>query len=155
MVAILRHHRVDHHPVADQTLFDDPRWNRGRRHADFLAMLAGALFAFGHHHEVLGGLDIQLLADVVANHRRGLAASRTGALLRRTGNHALHTWQAGGQFLPAWVFAALLVLRGRRQRLPLAFRLDLDIAYSRLESQQVELRIAELLAPRTVLLDQR
>src|ERR1035437_7208564 len=56
------------HLIADQTLFDDPRWNWGRRHAAFLAMLAGALFALGHHYEVLGGLYIQLFADVVANH---------------------------------------------------------------------------------------
>jgi hypothetical protein len=109
MVAVFGDHCVDHHPVADQALFDDPRWNGGRRHAAFLAMFAGALFALGHHHEVLGGLRIQLLADVVSNHRCRLAASRTGALFRRAGNHALHTRQVGGQFLPAWMWTGLAI----------------------------------------------
>src|ERR1035437_6206342 len=53
MIAILGDHRVDHHTVAHQTLFDDSRRCRGRDHAAFLAALAGALFALGHHHAVL------------------------------------------------------------------------------------------------------
>jgi hypothetical protein len=153
MVAIFGDHCVDHHPVADQALFDDPRRSGGRRHSAFLAMLASALFALGHHHEVLGGLHIQLLADVVSNHRCRLAASRTGALLRCAGHHALHTRQLGGQLLSTWMRTGLAV-RGCRQRLTKTFRLDFDTAHSRLESQQVELCIAELLAARTILLDQ-
>src|SRR5208283_2674391 len=80
------------------------------------------------------------------------AASLAGALFRHAGNHALHARQPGGQLLPSRMRTGLPVRRCR-QRLASAFRLDFDVAHSRLEFQQAELRIAELLAPWTVLLD--
>ena len=46
-----------------------------------------------------------------------------------------------------------LPVRRCRQRLANAFRLDFDVAHSRFEFQQAELRFAELLAAGTVLLD--
>jgi hypothetical protein len=151
MVAVLRHHRVDHHPVARQSLFDDPGRRRGRRHAAFPAALADALFALGHHHEVFGGLDVQLLAGLVADHRRRLAAGLAGALFRRAGDHAFHTRQFGRQFLPSWMFAALRPCR--RQRLALALRTNLQAAHPGLQFQKLQLRGVELLAAGAVLLD--
>src|SRR5258708_1186803 len=111
MVAILRHHRVDHYPapdhtlahnpprhlrphlvdpypVADQTLVDDPRGQRRRDYTALRAELAGALLALGHQHEVLGRLHIQLLALLIADDCRLPATSPARALLRRAGNHS-------------------------------------------------------------------
>src|ERR1035437_9005596 len=153
VIAILGHHRVDHHTVAHQALFDDPLRRRGRDHPGFLAALAGALFAFGHHHEVLRRLHVQLFAHVVADDRLDLAASLAGALFRRAGDHSLHAWQDGGQLLPPRMLTALLLFGRRRQRLALALCLDLDVAHPGFQIQQLELRVAELLAARTVLLD--
>jgi hypothetical protein len=42
---------------------------------------------------------------------------------------------------------------GHRQRLALALRLDFHVAHARLQVQQVQLRVAQLLAGRAVLLD--
>jgi hypothetical protein len=58
MIAILRNQDIDHHPVADQALVDDPDRQRRRRHAAFRTAPAGALLALGHHHEIAGGLHI-------------------------------------------------------------------------------------------------
>ncbi len=114
-------------------------------------MLAGPLFALGHDHEVLGRLDVQLLADVVADHDGGLAASLAGALFRRAGDHSLHARQPGGQLLASGMRTGFPVRR--RQRLAFAFRLDFDVAHSWFQFQEFQLRRVELLASRTVLLD--
>src|ERR1019366_8106810 len=153
MIAILGDHRVDHHTIAHQTLFDDPRRCRCSDHTAFLAALAGALFALGHHHEVLRRFHLQLFADIVADHHRRLAASLAGALFRRAGDHSLHARQRGGQLLPSGMFAAPELLRSRRQRFALALRLDFGVTPPRVQNQQLELRIAEFLAARAVLLD--
>ena len=59
--------------------------------------------------------------------------------------------QAGGQFLPSWMLAFLWLFLRRWQRL--ALRLDFGVAHSRLQLQQLKLRIAEFLAAGSVLLD--
>ena len=127
-IAVLRHHRIDYHAITDQPLFDDPRRHRRRGHAASW-QLCSPLFAFGRHHEVLGGLDIQPLADVIANDNDCLPASLARALLRRAGNHALHAADLGGQFLPSRMPTAPVALRRSRQRFALALRPDLDVAY--------------------------
>ncbi len=127
------HHRIDHHPVADQTSFDDPRRNRGRRYAAFFAAPTGALFTLGRHHEVLGRLDIQLFADIVADDILGLSAGWAGALFRSSGNHALHARQRGRQLLASRTGAGRWTLRWNRQRFALALRLNFDVAYPRLQ----------------------
>ena len=47
---------------------------------------------------------------------------------------------------------AFPLLRNRHSR-PFAFRLDFGVAHARLQLQQLQLRVAELLAARTVLVD--
>src|SRR5271154_4967161 len=59
---------------------------------------------------------------------------------------------AGSSCRPGmWAFLWLFLRRW--QRLPLALRLDFGVAHSWLQLQQLELRIAEFLAARSVLLD--
>ena len=151
MVTIFGDHRVDHHPVADQSFVDDPRRHRGGDRAGLLAVLAGALFALGHDHEVAGRFDVQLLADVVADDRGRLPAGWAGALLRSAAQHAFHAWQSGGQLLPSRMWAA--GPDGRGDRLALALGLHFDAAHPGLPFQQFQLRGVELLARRAVLLD--
>jgi hypothetical protein len=51
------------------------------------------------------------------------------------------------------MLTSLWLFLRRRQRLALALRLDFGVAHSRLQLKQLELRIAEFLAARSVLLD--
>ncbi len=151
MIAVLGHHRIENHPVTYQTLVDDPRRQRRRHHRRHFTVLAGPLFALGHRHEIPGRLYIQLFAGVIADHHRRLPAGLAGALLGRAGNHPLDPRQIGRQFLPPRMRAPVLLRR--RQRLAFALRLDLDVADPGLQIQQVQLRVAQLLAGRAVLLD--
>ena len=140
MIAVLGHHRVDHHPVADQTLLDDPRRHRRRRHAALFALLAGPLLALGHQHEVLGRLHIQLLALVVADHRRFRAAAAAGALFRRAGNRSRSTRgrSAGNSWRPGCLRLASFAEAGNGSRSLSAW--TFDIAHAGLQLQQLQLR---------------
>jgi len=92
-----------------------------------------------------------------ADHRGRLAAVGAWALLRRAADHSFHARQIRWQLLPPRMRALPPGARGalyaRRQRLPRAHRLHFQIADARLHLQQLQLRVAELFARRTVLLD--
>src|SRR5665213_2242432 len=98
---ILIEHRVDDDPVRYQALRDDLFRKRRRDDRVLLATLAGTLLAPGLQHEVSGRLDIELLALVIADDSALLAAVLADALLRRAGDHPLHTWQFRRQRLPS------------------------------------------------------
>src|SRR5664279_6260070 len=141
--------RIDHHLVANQRLLDDPLRQGRRYHASLLALLAGALLALGHQHKVFRRIDIQLLAFLVADHRRFPAAAAAPALLRRAGHDLLHPRQILRQGLPARMLAPWFPACGFR--LALALGLDFGTADARLQLQQLQLLVGELFAARPIL----
>src|SRR5690349_21239913 len=113
VVRVLTHHRVDDHPIAGQTLLDDARRQRRALHALLLTNFAGALFALGHHHHVLGRFDVQLLALQSSrspwwadrtDHRRTVRACRRSAVQRAAARAAIVAGPDAGA--PAWLGAA-------------------------------------------------
>ena len=154
IVTIFGDHRVDHHPVTRQALVDDPRCERRRGDAAFLTERTRSFLALGHQHKVAGRFHIQLLASVIADHCCLLAAGSAGALFRCAGQHFLPPRQVRGQFLPARMFALVRFIRPGRFCFAFALRLDLYIAHARLPLQQLQLRVAQLLASRSILGDQ-
>src|SRR5215813_8089578 len=103
MTAVLVHHRLDHHSIADQSLFDDPLPKRCR-HNSASTTPARSLLALGHLHEVLGRFHLLLLTDLVTNHDLLLPTNTASTLFRRASNHPFYTWQVRRQWLPARVF---------------------------------------------------
>ena len=95
MVAIFGDDRVDHYPIADQALFDDPCRRRSCDDAP-VAAAATTLFALDHQHEILGRLHIQLLALLVADDFGRLATVRAAGLFRRARDYALYPLQIRG-----------------------------------------------------------
>jgi hypothetical protein len=120
-----------------------------------LSLLVCALLALDDFNVVLGWLNLQHFALVVANHFRFLAAPAADALLRHAGNNLLYARQMGRQGLAAGMRAPLpLHLAVRfRQGLALALRLDFFTADAGFYFQQLQLQIAQLLAARSVLGD--
>src|SRR5262249_55804032 len=100
MIAILADHRVDHHPIADQTLVDDPCRGRSCDDAPVTAA-ATPLLASGHQDEVLGWLYIQLLALLVADDFGRLATVRATGRFRRTRDYTFYPRQICGECLPS------------------------------------------------------
>jgi hypothetical protein len=83
-----------------------------------------------------------------------VAAHPARALFRLARNHFLHARQIRGQWLPTRMLAIQAIAGCFGQRLAFALRLHFRVADSRLQFQQRQLRIAELLAGRSVLGDQ-
>src|ERR1700686_30325 len=160
--AVLGHDRVDDDLVRDQRLRDDALGGRRNHDALLLAPLARALLALGDEHEVLGRCDVQLFALFVADQRRGLPAAAAGALRGRAGNDLFHAVEMRRKALATGMLARRLASalisrrRGwRGERSALALRLNLLAADARLQLEQLQLEIAELLAVLAVLGDER
>lgn len=153
VVGIFADDGVDDDSVRDQTLGDDPQRQRRHRYSLLFTLLAGALLSFGHFDEVLGRIDFQYLADLVADHFRFRSAVSAYALFRCAGNHPLHAGKIGGQRLAARMLAPLFLFWSRWQRVALALGDHFRVTDARLELQQLQLQIAQLLAARAVLGD--
>src|SRR6266496_2600273 len=151
MIAILADHHVDHNLITSQALLDDSWGQRSRDHTLLLARLAGALLAFADQHEILRRLHIQLGALLVADHCRLFPAAFADTLLGRARQDPLYPRKVCRQFLPPWMLA-LRLRRGLDRRAP-ALRLDFHTADSRLQFQQLQLRIRKLFAAWPVLRD--
>jgi hypothetical protein len=76
-----------------------PRWRA--LNALFFTFFAGTLFALGHHHEVFGRFDIELLALLVTDHTVFFTAVAAHTLLRATGNDLFYARQVCRQLLTA------------------------------------------------------
>ena len=109
MIAVLGDHRVDHHAVTGQTLFDDAR--RKLRHGDTGARFTSPLLALDHTHEPLRGLAIQHFAFVVADDRGLLPAAL--AVFVRARDDFLLTRQIIRQRPSSRMRLALTLLRHR------------------------------------------
>jgi hypothetical protein len=115
---------------------------------------AGALFALGHHHKVLGRLNLQLLALFIAEEAGGLTALAADALLGRAGDHPFDAGQMGRQFLPARMRRARFLGRRRQgHRLALALGGHFGDAHPRLDFQEFQLRVGEPLTTGPVFVD--
>ena len=138
-------------PVRDQALVDDALGQRRHGHALLLALLADPLLALDDFHEILGRLDLEHLALVVADHCGFQAALVAHALVGSTSDDLFHAGQVGRKCLPAGVRAPLpLLLIRLRQRFPLALGLNFFAGEARLFFQQLQLQAAQLLAARSV-----
>ncbi len=89
MIAIFRHHRVDHHRVAGQSLLHNAR--RQFRHRDAGTFSTSAFFAFRHPHEPARWFHVQHFAFVVADDR--CCAPTVLAVRLRACNHAFDARQ--------------------------------------------------------------
>ena len=87
----------------------------------FFTVFAGTLFALGHHHEVFGRFDVELLALLVTDHPGFFTAVAADTLLWAAGDDLFDPWQVGRQFLAARMFPGLF----ERQLELLAFTLGL------------------------------
>src|SRR6202044_1185165 len=147
--------RVDDDAVRHQALVDDPCGYRSGGYALLLALLAGALLTLGDLDEILGWLHVENFADFVADHLRVSAAVAALALLRHAGNDLLHAGKIGGQRLAAGMLTPLLllILRRGRQRLAAALGSHFNVADAGFQIQQLQLKIAQLLAAGAVLGD--
>src|SRR6059058_5681012 len=112
---------------------DAARRQRRAANALFFTGLAGALFALGHHHEVLGRLNLQVLALLIADDGGWLATLAANALLGRAGDEPFHPGQLGRQGLAARMRARRGLGRARRnERFTLALGGHLSDADARL-----------------------
>src|SRR5665213_313099 len=124
---------------------------RGRFHWPKAGGTQGKI-VLSHEEFAIYGLNVQLLALFVADHRRRLATASTHTLLGRAGNHALHARKIRRQRLAARMLALLLVW-SCWQRPPLTLCRDFQVADSGLQFQQFQLLAGQLLAARSVLRD--
>ena len=126
VIGILADDGVDNHLVGHQALVDDARWKRRHGDALLLAPLAGAFLALDDLDVILGRLDLQHFAVVVADHFRFRAALSAHALLGRASDDLLHARQICGKGLPAGMRAPLPLLLAVRCRQLLALALHLN-----------------------------
>jgi hypothetical protein len=119
-----------------------------------LTGLAGALFALGHHHKVLGRLDLQVLALLIADDVGRPAALAADALFGRASDDPFDPGQMGRQLLPARVRARRRLGRPRRDEgFTLALGGHFGSTDPRLDFQERQLRVRELLTAGPVLVN--
>ena len=103
MAAVLVDQRLDHHPIANQSLFDDPLRGWRRNHTTSTTA-TGSLLSLGHLYEVLGWLYLQLLTFLVTDNQFLLATNAAPTLFCRTNDHLFHPRQVRRQCLTARMF---------------------------------------------------
>src|ERR1700677_5172664 len=101
MIRILAEHRIDHYAVNGQTFLNDPHRHRCALNALFFTPSARALFALRHYHEVLVRLDVQLLAQLVADHTGFFTALAADTLLWSAADELFNPGQVRRQLLTA------------------------------------------------------
>src|SRR5580692_798272 len=99
VIAILADDRVDDDTVTGQTLLNDPWWQRGRDHPEFLTRPASPLLSLRDQHEILRWLHIQLGTLFVADHHRFFSAAFAYALIRCAGQNPLNARKINRQLL--------------------------------------------------------
>lgn len=109
------------------TLLDDAWVQRRHGHALLLALPAGPRFALDDFNVVLGRLDVEHHAHVVADEVLLQAALAAQALLACAGDDLFRQRQIGGKRLPAGMRAPLPFLFVVRLRLLLALALGLHL----------------------------
>src|SRR5215813_9008815 len=158
MTAVLVHQRMDHHAIADQSLFDDPlrHW---RCHHPASTTAARSLLTLGHLYEVLGRLHLQLLTDRVTDNYFLFPTNPAPTLFRRTTNHPFYPWQVRRQCLAAGMFLGVPFPRDHHfadlavQRGTFTLGFYLRLADPGFFLQQLQLQVREFFAARPILLD--
>src|SRR5208337_622785 len=112
---------------------------------------AGPFLSFRDQHEVPCRLDIQPGTLVVADHHSFFAATHAQALIRSARQYPLYARKIRRQFLAARMLAGS-VRRAPHQR-GLTFLLHHHFTDDGLEFEQFHLRVGELFAARSILLD--
>jgi hypothetical protein len=146
MVRVLGDHRLDHYPIAGQSLLHDARRHWRHRYRAGLAAAAGTLFTLDHPHEVPCRLDIHQFVLVVTDYGRLCAA--LPASLFRAANHFLDPRQILRQALPPRMRPALTRWRRSQRRTLRLRRYFIQRGARFLVGQQLQLQITQCLAAR-------